>query len=213
MNKEKMTIHKALAELKILGARIESAIDSGDYCVANKHSNDKINGIPIDECKSLMQSRYDKAKDLIRRRNAIKRAVVLSNAVTKVKVNDVEYAVAEAIEMKNHGIEFDEMLLDAMKSQYSKAQAMVMRNNGKELEERAEKYVIGVFGTKEGKVNTDEIEKTRKIFLENNSYEILDPLKIADKIEMFEDKINAFKSEIDSALSVSNSVTEIEIEY
>ena len=42
MTTEKMTIHKALAELKIVDDRIISAINGGTYCVSNKHSNEKI---------------------------------------------------------------------------------------------------------------------------------------------------------------------------
>ena len=96
--KEQMTVHKALAELKIIDSRIENAISGGTYVVANKHSNTKIHGVTIDEFKTQMKSDFQKVTDLIARRNAIKRAVVASNATTKVKVGNVEYTVAEAIE-------------------------------------------------------------------------------------------------------------------
>lgn len=91
---EKMTVHKALAELKLLDERIRKAISEGIYCIANKHSNDKIGGVLLDDYIKIMQGGYDKATDLISRRKAIKRAVVLSNAVTKVTVAGVEYTVA-----------------------------------------------------------------------------------------------------------------------
>lgn len=45
MTTEKMTVHKALTELKLLDDRIAKAIAEGIYCVANKHSNDKIGGV------------------------------------------------------------------------------------------------------------------------------------------------------------------------
>ena len=110
MTNEKMTVHKALAELKIIDDRINNAIVSGTYVIANKHSNTKIHGMTIDDFKTSMKSDFQKVSDLIARRNAIKRTVVASNAVTKVKVGDVEYTVAEAIEMKNHGMEFKNTL-------------------------------------------------------------------------------------------------------
>lgn len=213
MTVEKMTIHKALAELKLMDDRIISAINNGVYCVANKHSNEKIKGVPVKEYEGVMQGCYDKATDLIKRRNAIKRAVVLSNAVTKVLVNDAEYTVAEAIEMKNHGVEFDERMLWALKQHYDKAQAEILKQNGDDLEKRAEQYVIGIYGSKEGKTNTDDFEKTKKDFINANSYELVDPIKILDKINILEEKIASFKAEIDSALSVSNAITEIEINY
>lgn len=210
---EKMTVHKALAELKIIDDRIISAINGGTYCLANKHSNEKIKGVPVEEYKSVMQGYYDKVTDLIKRRNAIKRAVVLSNATTKVTINGIEYTVAEAIEMKNHGVEFDEKLLKMLDKQYNKELAEILLHNGDNLEKRAEQYVIGIYGSKEGKTNTDDFEKTKRDFVTANSYELLDPIKILDKINELEEKIASFKAEVDAALSTSNAVTEIEISY
>lgn len=213
MTTEKMTVHKALAELKLLDNRIEKAIAEGIYCIANKHSSDKINGIPLDDYIKTMQGRYDKAVDLINRRKAIKKSVVLSNAVTKVTVAGTEYTVAEAIEMKNHGVDFDEMLMNAMKKHYDMAQIQIKQENGKELEERAEQYVTAIYGQKEGKTNTADIEKVKADFLTANQYELVDPLNVFEKMEDLEKSINDFMAEVDSALSVSNALTEIEIEY
>ena len=213
MTQETMTIHKGLAELKILDARIKKEIQNGSYCAANKHSNEKINGIPIDDFKKSVQGTYDKVTDLINRRKAIKKAVVLSNAKTTVKIADVEYTVAEAIEMKNHGIEFEVLLINKMENQYELAQVEVNRQNGNDLEERADQYVTAIYGQKEGKTATADIEKVRKDFLEANSYEIIDPINIPEKIETLRKKIDDFMAEVDSALSVSNALTEITIEY
>lgn len=41
MTTEKMNVHKALAELKILDDRIVKAINSVEACISNKHSNTK----------------------------------------------------------------------------------------------------------------------------------------------------------------------------
>ena len=213
MTTEKMTVHKALAELKIIDDRIISAINDGTYCIANKHSNDKIKGVSVEEYKGVMQGYYDKAIDLIKRRNAIKRAVVLSNATTKVSVNGEEYTRAEAIEMKNHGVEFDEMMLEALKKQYNKAQAEILKQNGDDLEKRADEYVIGLYGSKEGKTDASNVEKIKKEFMTANTFELVDPIKILDKINVLEEKIASFKAEVDAALSVSYAITEIEISY
>ncbi len=210
---ETMTVHKALAELKLLDGRIEKAIAEGVYCVANKHSNDKIGGVPIDDYIKIIQGGYDKAADLINRRKAIKKAVVLSNAVTKVSIAGDEYAVAEAIEMKNHGVDFDKLLMDAMQKRYSMAQMQIDMKNGEDLEERAEQYVTAIYGQKEGKTNTADIEKVKSDFLESNQYELVDPLHVLEKIEDLEKKINDFMAEVDSALSCRNALTEITIEY
>ena len=213
MTTETMTIHKGLAELKILDGRIKKEIQNGSYCAANKHSNEKINGITIEDFRKTVQGTYDKVTDLINRRKAIKKAIVLSNAKTTVKIADTEYTVAEAIEMKNHGIEFETMLINVMDMQYKQAQAEVNRQNGNNLEERADQYVTAIYGQKEGKTATADIEKVRKDFLEANSYEIVDPINVQDKVEALRQKIDAFMADVDSALSVSNALTEITIEY
>ena len=213
MTTETMTIHKALAELKILESRIMKTVGDGTYCVANKHSNEKINGVSVEEYKKVMQGAYDKAVDLITRYKAIKKAVTLSNAKTVVKIGEEEYAVAEAIWMKNHGVEFDELLLNELREQYNKAQAKILKQNGNDLEQRAEQYVVGIYGSKEGKINTDDFEKTKQDFITSQTFELVDPIGILEKIEALEEKISVFKAEVDAVLSTSNALTVVEINY
>ena len=213
MTTETMTIHKALAELKILESRIMKTVGDGTYCVANKHSNEKINGVSVEEYKKVMQGAYDKAVDLVTRYKAIKKAVTLSNAKTVVKIGEEEYAVAEAIWMKNHGVEFDELLLNELREQYNKAQAKILKQNGNDLEQRAEQYVVGIYGSKEGKTNTDDFEKTKQDFITSQTFELVDPIGILEKIEALEEKISVFKAEVDAVLSTSNALTVVEINY
>ena len=134
MTHEQMTVHKGLAELKTIDGRINKAISEGVYVIANKHSNEKIKGKSISDFKETMKSSYQKATDLINRRNALKRAIVLSNANTKVTVGGVEYTVAEAIEMKNHGMEFKATLMRTMAYQNDSAQTEINRNSGDAIE-------------------------------------------------------------------------------
>lgn len=213
MTKETMNIHEALSELKTLEKRIHKAINSGTFCLSNRHNNEKINGIEVKEYSAIMQGYYDKADDLIKRYNAIKKAVTLSNAVTTVEIDGIEYTIAEAIYMKNHGMDFYTLFHDAMASQYNLAITEIARNNGKTLEEKAEKYIVSMFGMKEGKTSSEEIEKAKAFYIEANTYEMVDPIGILDKINELDDKINKFNSKVDAALSVSNAVTTIEIEY
>lgn len=212
MTTEKMNVHKALSELKVLDKRIINAI-ANDFVIANKHSNDKINGIPLVDFNIDMKSHYQQVNDLIERRNALKRAVVSSNAVTKVTVGGTEYTVAEAIEMKNHGMEFYKMLRDELAKQFTKAQTAIMVNSGKNLEERAEKYIVSILSTKNEKIDTKLIDELRAKYIENNTYDLLDPNNVKSRIEALNEMIENFESDIDSALSVSNAVTIIEFEY
>ena len=217
MTNEKMTVHKALAELKIIDDRINNAIVSGTYVIANKHSNTKIHGMTIDDFKTSMKSDFQKVSDLIARRNAIKRTVVASNAVTKVKIGDVEYTVAEAIEMKNHGMEFKNTLKMYIERQYANAKNEFDKNSGDSLERRAENYVLSVIQAqpKDSKmaVDSDAMKNLRAQYIKDNTYDIIDPIGVKDVIEKLDNEISGFITEVDAALSVSNALTVLDIEY
>lgn len=217
MTTEKMTIHKALAELKTMDARIAKAIHETPYVLAVKHSAEKINGMTVDNFKDKMRSGYQKATNLIARRDAMKRAVVLSNAATKVKIGDNEYTVAEAIEMKNHGMEFKSDLLRQMNSAYTAAQNELVRNGGEALEKKAEQYVLAVIAAqpKDSKmsVDSDAMKTLRQTYIDNNTYDLVDPMNIAKVMEKLDAEINEFNAEVDAALSCSNALTVIEFEY
>lgn len=217
MTNEKMTIHRALAELKTMDDRIEKAIDSVTYVMAVKHSAEKINGVPIAEFKENIKSGYQKVCSLMARRDAMKRAVVLSNATTKVTVAGKEYTVAEAIEQKNHGMEFKKYLRNKLVSQQRTAQANLDANSGEALEKKAEQYVLSVIGAqpKDSKMSVDSeaMKALRKTYIENNTYDLIDPIGVTKVTENLLDEINEFETEVDAALSVSNAVTVIEFEY
>lgn len=217
MTNEKMTVHKALAELKTMDDRISKAIRSTTYVLAVKHSAEKINGAKVNDFKDQMRSGYQKVTDLIKRRDAMKRAVVLSNATTKVKIGDTEYTVAEAIEMKNHGMDFRSELLRVMSNEYTNAQNELARNGGEAIEKKAEQYVLAVIAAqpKDSKmsVDSDAMKALRQTYIENNTYDLVDPMGIAKVMETLDAEINEFNAEVDAALSVSNALTIIEFEY
>lgn len=216
-NMEKITVHKALAELKVIDDRIVKAINNGKYVVSNKHSNDKIGGVTVSVFRDNMKSSYQKVTDLINRRNSLKRAVVLSNARTMVTINGTEYTVAEAIDMKNHGMEIYKTLLRELNAQYQRALYELENNSGESLEKKAENYVLSVIAAqpKDSKmsIDSDAMKSLRKDYIANNTYDLIDPNEISKKIEYLTDMISEFQTEIDSVLSVSNALTIIEFEY
>ena len=209
---EKMTVHKALAELKTLDDRINSEITGSVFVRANRHNNTKIFGKTIADFMADTESSYQSVKALINRRNAMKRAVVLSNAITKVNIGGVEYTVAEAIEMNNHGMENLVDLRDCLREQYSSVKRMVESENGDKLVKACENYIQATFGTKE-KINNPDIEMAQKVYMTNNTYDIVTGLDIEKVIKELTDRIDTFKTEVDSALSVSNALTVIEFDY
>ena len=217
MTKETMNVHKALSELKINDQRIFDEIATATFVRANKHSNEKIAGIPIADYKERMKASHQKITALINRGNAMKRAVVLSNAITKVEIIGRQYTVAEAIDMKNHGLDNLKRLLSAMQQQYRNAQNELEKYSGDQLERKAESYILSVINAqpKDGKMSadSDEMKNLRKAYIENNTFDLVDPLDVLKKIEELQDFIAKFESEVDAALSVSNALTIIEFEY
>ena len=209
---EKMTVHKALAELKTLDDRINTAIGESVFVRANRHNNTKIFGKTIEEFKADSAASLMSATALINRRNAMKRAVVLSNAITKVNIGGVEYTVAEAIEMNNHGMENLVDLRNCLREQYSSVKRMVESENGDKLVKACENYIQATFGTKE-KINNPDIEMAQKVYMANNTYDIVTGFDIEKVIKELTDRIDTFKAEVDSALSVSNALTVIEFDY
>ena len=216
MTTEKMTVHQALAELKTMDDRINKAMDM-TYAIAVKHSAEKINGVSIKDFKDQIVSNYQKVEDLMKRRDAMKRAVVLSNSNTKVTVAGKEMSVAEAIETKQHGVEYKKMLLSRMNKSYRDAQYILNTNNAEAVEKKAEQYVLSVIAAqpKDSKmsVDSDAMKNLRAEYIKNNSYDLIDPLDVVAAMEKLTDEINQFETAIDAALSVSNALTVIEFEY
>lgn len=217
MNKETMTVHKALAELKILDARIFNATSGKTFVASKKVSDKKVGGVLVETLKKDMKSDYQSVTDLIARRTAIKRAVVLSNAETKVVIGDETYTVAEAIEMKNHGLMAKKDLLDVMVRQYEKARAEVAKHEGEWIEAKAEQYIMNFLQSqpKEAKTSKDSevVKKLREDYIANNTYELVDPLGIGDEIKVLSDWIDVFTTDVDSQLSIANATKEITVEY
>lgn len=213
MTTETMTIHKALCELKTLNARIVRRISEGSFCYSNKHSNAKINGEPIAKVCEDISARFQSCNDLIARRNAIKRAVILSNATTKVVIDGVEYTVAEAIDMKDAGLSGYQALINEMTNDLQAAQRDCTRSNGEVLDSRADDYIKSMFGTFDAKNMSEEIRKVREAFVAAQTVELVDPLDIKARIEELRARCDRFLVDVDAALSVSNALTTIEITY
>lgn len=209
---EKMTVHKALCELKVIDARITKQISSCAFVTVNKHNNTKISGVPIAEVCEQMKSAYQAAVDLIARRDAIKRAVVKSNATTTVIIDGVTYTVAEAIEMKKHGMDHVQRLMQKLASDLNLAKRTADTENAL-LERRGDEYIRNMYNTTDMKNLATEAVEQRKKFIESITVELVDPLHAAEKIASLEATYHNFMVEVDAALSTSNAVTEIEISY
>lgn len=210
MNKETMNIHKALCELKILDERIKRAIDDCRYVGVTKIVSKRVGSQSVEDFSNSVKDGYKSASNLIKRRQAIKSAVVKSNATTTVSIGGVQYTIAEAIEMKNHGLDGEKRMLRYMVSRLAEAESTISRTRT-DLEARADAFVRDQTGSKESK--TEDLLKMRQDYIAMQDVDLVDPLHIRDIIKELDEKIGTFMAEVDSALQTSNANTEITIEY
>lgn len=213
MTSEEMTVHKALCELKTLDSRISAKIAAMTFSFPNKHSNDKYSGVPVKECCDEIKSEYRSICDLVSRRDAIKRAVVRSNAETGVVCDGREYTVAEAIDMKNNTIPLIQKLLEKIDRDYATAKNKAAEYNDNAVEDRADEYIKALYGNTDMKSASEEVKKARADFVAAQSYDVVDPIGSVAEMEKLRNRIDGFMTEIDSSLSVSNAITMIAIEY
>lgn len=210
---EKMTIHKGLAELKTIQKRIDDEIGRAMFVTINKHSNTKLDGKPVSEFMSAAQDAYKSIRSLINRRDAIKQAITKSNAMTTVAIGDKTYTVAEAIDMKSAGMQNLQSLMNHIASQLEISKRNAERENGTKLDQRADEYIGTIYGNSDKKNLPDEIQTMRDNFVASQTVDVLDPIHAEKVMNELRTQIDAFMTEVDSALSVSNALTTIEVEY
>lgn len=214
MTTETMTIHEALANVKVLDSKIADKIEGATFVTTKKVGVKKLNNVDVTEYVHRINSTYQSIIDLINRRKALKNAISLSNANTRVTIGGVEYTVAEAIEMKREGIGHYAALINALSDQKAAAERSIAAHN-EQLEKSADAYINSLYGQKE-KMTPDMAETAaaaRKTYIDMNSCEMVTMDNIYDTIVKLRDKMDAFSSEVDSKLSVSNALTTITIEY
>lgn len=203
-----ITIHRALAELKLLDKKImKQVLDSTPFCVAKKKDEKQIEGLTLTEYNSKVKGNFDSIIALIARREQIKSKIMYSNAITKVNVAGEEMTVAEAIERKNT-IEYKKKLLNRLRSDLQMALDEIEDGNIILLD-KLESFLEATLGDNP---SSKEIETVSEMFKEKNELKLYNPINIEKKIEKLEEEIEDFLMEVDFVLSESNSKTTIEID-
>jgi hypothetical protein len=199
-----MSITQALAELKLLDKRIQKALDHVEWAGVKTKSN------PLDTEKFARTARaeFQSFTDLVKRYDTIKRAVVLSNATTRVRVGTWEGTVAEAIEYKR-SIFYKRCLLDAMKNQLLTVKGL-FKEQQEAVDARLEKLLHSELG-KDVKTSPETITALTNSFRENNKVELVDPLDLSVKALALEEDIEEFETNVDWVLSETNGKTLIEV--
>jgi hypothetical protein len=204
-----MSITQGLAELKLLDKRITKSLA---YGVEWAQLRTKAKKVDEAELKKTAQSEYQSYMDLVKRRDVIKRAIVLSNAQTQVTIGTGPKkwsgTVAEAIEHKS-SVTYKKSLLAKMKSCIASLHTQY-DNAIEAVEKRLDALLSSELG-KDIKTNPETIAALTSSFMENNKVEFVDPLGLEKMAKELEEDIDSFESNVDWVLSEANGKTMIEV--
>jgi hypothetical protein len=202
-----ISVTQGLAELKLLDKRINKELSYVFWAKVSTKNN------RVDEAvlKKTAQAEYQSYMDLVKRRDTIKRAIVLSNAVTTVTVGSGAVwkgTVAEAIEHKA-SLMYKKSLLDKIRRCMSSAESEYT-SAAEALENRLDSLLTSELG-KDVKTNPETITALRQSFLETNKVELVDPLDLHKMAKELSDEIDSFETNVDWVLSEANGKTMITV--
>lgn len=204
----KISVTRALAELKTLDARIERARENGKWIAIQKGK--AVAGVnSVDAAIQQIQSGWDSIQSLINRRARIKALIVQSNANTKVTICNQEYSVAEAIELKT-SVHQREALLNQMRIAYSNAIHEVEAHNAR-IEKSIEDAVANLVGGDKSKITVEMMNAIAVPKREQGQAIAIDPLNLKQKIEELQTFVDAVNTELNFTLSEANASTLIDL--
>jgi len=204
-----MSLHRALAELKLLDFRIERGINS-IVPIGVQQAGRKVNQhYEQKEFENGVKADFQSVTDLIARRQLIKSAIVQANAQTDITIGGVTYKIAEAINQKIL-IDSKKRFVMKLSTELSRAKAVVEKNNTT-VDNNALSVAQTTLNRENVKATDEDALKIIETFVKQNAFNLVDPLNLEDKIKAMTDEIESFESHIDSALSEANATTFIEI--
>jgi hypothetical protein len=200
-----MSITQGLAELKLLDKRLSKGLEDVSW-MAVSTKNKKVSE---EELKKVAVSEYQSYLSLVKRRDTIKRAVVLSNANTPVCIaGSWSGTVAEAIEYKS-SLTYKKKLLAKMKECVRKAEEE-FKDGVEDMNSRLDRLLSSELG-KDVKTNPDTIAALSATFQESNKVVLVDPLGLKAESKKLEEEIDAFETNVDWVLSECNGKTLISV--
>ena len=206
-----MTIHRALAELKLIDSKIEKAIsviEPTGVMQVNKLVN---NFYKKEDFENDAKSKFQSVIDLIERKNKIKSAIVTTNGVTEVEISGIKMTIADAINFKSI-IVFKKNLIATLIKKHNAIKSKFIIENEK-IEKIAlenAKIMIGKEGDNKVKPTDEDVKNIVEPFIKRNEFHLIDPLKVEELTEKLQKEVSDFEAEVDAVLSEVNAITIIE---
>lgn len=211
----KMLVTKALDERDLVAKRIYNAINSLRPLTVKRDKDKNTEfGISEEEFENDAKATYQSICDLIKRYDTISDAITKSNAKTKVKINDEEMTVAQAIQLRtrltSNTNNFEAMLYKILAG-YKNKNTTIYERMAKEVDRQAELYKSALVGSDSNKKLDNEQITSIENLTKNLEPNYIDPLNIDEKISKLDDYCNTIVSEINSAIKISNATTTVDI--
>ncbi len=223
----RMTLAKALVELKTTEARIDSLaneicndyrytegrVEKPTFVGFKRTVDERVAGTVLtpEEFNKNAIAMYDQYNGLITKQIKLKRAISDANNKYKVNIIGKEMTITEAIFYKKT-IYYKELL----KTRISKEQNVFLKindNNEKTLTENANSLAVQTLAGTNKKIPDPEVISAFYTTLrENGKLSLIDPIDSTKKIEQLTKEIDDFKKEIDYILSEANAKNEIEVD-
>ena len=207
--KQKMTIHRALAELKLIDAKVTKAIETltpsgivqGEQLVNGVYDRKEFEK----DAKAKLQS----ATDLIKRKNDIKSAITKANAETIVTIADKSMTISDAINFKTV-IELKKELISGLVTKHNQTKKNLETNNTT-IDANALRLAEAALQKDNVKINDGDAVAITEPYLKKNKFHLVDPLGVEKLSEKLQEEIDNFEVEVDAVLSEINALTVIEI--
>lgn len=210
MTDNQISITRALKELKGLDDRIRRAVSQLQVvAVVKGNRTDTIQGESIEEFGKRAKEKYQSVVDLLKRRDSIKKSIILSNATTEVVVVGKKMTVAEAIEKKN-SLVYYEGLISTLKAQFGNNQEVAESRNYQE-QQKLDALLTALVGKDKSKWDSEEAKSLVTKYEKDNMHKIFDPIKAREIYEKLSEEIQQFREDIDIVLTEKNSVTMITV--
>lgn len=203
----KITITRALSELKSLKSKHSKLTDELNILavqVGTKLCGGDISYKPEDFIKRAKES-FQSVTDVYKRIVTIKTEIDKSNSVTEVVIGSEKMTVQEAIVRKNL-IDCERRLLRAMKQEKVATDSLVEQ---KQME--IEQSVMQLRNTYATAGKDKDIETVVEALMKTSEVKLIDPCEVTKVIKEYEERLDDFLTNVDYALSESNSTTFIEV--
>ena len=204
-NKVKMSITRALAQVKLIESKLGRAFAGFDVEV-----NGKLKGFPnftTEQFEKEALVEVNSFEDLFKNRLKIKSAIARANIDTKISLFGTEYSIIELIDLKNSS-QYKKNVYTNLIHNYNKCKSEVVNQDVK-IENEVSKQV------EVANSNKTQVSKDLTTTL-TETYKTLWGGKIIgldiNKISKEKEDLDKLVAEIDMVLSEINSKTEIEVE-